>query len=51
MAIDSFMIVLSLISFAALIVIWIAAPLHADDALPSTTSAPAADPAHTTLAA
>jgi hypothetical protein len=51
MAVESFLVVLSLISFAALIVIWIAAPLNAEDAMPSTTTAPAADPAHTTFAA
>jgi hypothetical protein len=52
MAADSVLLVLSLLSFAALIVIWIAAPLHADEALSSSTAAGAtAEPAQNTSAA
>jgi hypothetical protein len=47
MPVDSLLVVLSLISFVALIVIWVAAPLHAEEVLPSTT----AEPAQNSLAA
>ncbi len=42
MAIDTALIFLSLLSFAALIVVWIAAPLHAEDATPASASEAAA---------
>lgn len=42
MAIDTALTFLSLLSFAALIVLWFAAPLHAEDATQaSSTEAPA----------
>jgi hypothetical protein len=47
MAIETALTVLSLLSFAALIVVWIAAPLHAED----TTHTSASDAAARTAAA
>ena len=48
MSVDTFLVVLSLISFLALIVMWVAAPRHAEEVLPSTTTAP--EPAQTLAA-
>ncbi len=42
MAIETALTFLSLLSFAALIVVWIAAPLHAEDATQTSTSEAAA---------
>ena len=47
MAIDTALTFLSLLSFAALIVVWFAAPLHAEDATQASASEA---PAHTVAA-
>jgi len=41
MAIDTALILLSLLSFAALLVIWVTAPLHADEPTSKLASEPA----------
>jgi hypothetical protein len=47
MAIDTALMFLSLLSFAALIVVWFAAPLHAEE---STQASASEAPAHTVAA-
>jgi hypothetical protein len=48
MAMDSILILASLVSFAALVIIWVAAPLHAEEPTPDTVAEPAG---HTAIAA
>jgi hypothetical protein len=44
MGIETALTLLSLLSFAALIVVWIAAPLHAEEPTQVTASQPASQP-------
>lgn len=48
MSVDALLVFLSLLSFAVLIVSWVAAPLHAEGPEPSSASA---EPVHNTVAA